>query len=154
LIFGKYVTKIIYVCGEQINILTMKANELMIGNYVYKLGKIHKLTASDIHRISIANKKNKRIVEFAPIPVTDELLLSIPNNVAILNQNKDRKFVYPQTFSLSTKDSFMAKLDKFGNDWYYRINGTGKDVKLVSFHQLQNLFLLISKDYLDLKPAR
>ena len=131
----------------------MKATELMIGNYVYKFGKMHKLSASDIHRISIANKKNKTITDFLPIPVTDELLLSIPNRVAILNEPKDGKFVYGQTFSLATKDSFMSKLGKYGNDWYYIINGTSKDVKLTSFHQLQNLFLLVSRDYLELKST-
>ena len=153
MIFGKYVTKIIYVCGELTNTINMNAKELMIGNYVYKLGKIHKLTASDIHRISIANKKNKRIVEFAPIPVTDELLLSIPNDCEDLNEPINGKFVYGQTFYLSTENSFASELGKFGNDWYYLINHTTNDVKLVSFHQLQNLFLLISKDYLEIKST-
>ena len=102
----------------------MKANELMIGNYVYKLGKIHKLTASDIHRISIANKKNRIITDFSPIPVTDELLLSIPNDCECLNKPINGKFVYGQTFYLSTENSFSSELGKFGNDWYYRINGT------------------------------
>jgi hypothetical protein len=131
----------------------MKANELMIGNYVYKCNKPHKLTASDIHRISIANKKNRPTTDFLPIAVTDELLLSIPNRLAILNEPKDGKFVYGQRFCLGTKDSNMAELGKFGNDWYYRINGSSKDVKLTSFHQLQNLFLLIAKDYLELKST-
>jgi hypothetical protein len=131
----------------------MNAKELMIGNYVYKFGKMHKLSASDIHKISIANKKNRILTDFSPIPVTDELLLSIPNDCEHLNEPINGKFVYGQTFYLSTEDSFASELGKFGNDWYYRINHTTNDVKLISFHQLQNLFLLIAKDYLELKST-
>jgi hypothetical protein len=110
----------------------MKASELRIGNWIYHLGVIQKMTAKGLYQMEGENP----FIE--PIPLTEEWLI---------------KFGFKKVYYGWEKGSF--EVESRGDIYLYSINCNeytdGMPFKYV--HQLQNLYFALTGEELTIKDS-
>ena len=122
----------------------MKANELRIGNYYLSFGV-------DLKQVEILHK-DKILIDFQPIPLTEEWLLKFgfslmkdttPYNYRI---HKSKMFFYIRYGSFTTDG---GKTDLIGFNGLFIANKFTRVIKYV--HELQNIYFALTGEELTFK---
>ena len=111
----------------------MKANELRIGNYYVDIdNKLSSISGYELHQFTIKeNTDNLGVMEYQPIPLTEEWLLKFGFDRNILNANHNDIIYYSEN-NIAIKG----------------ILGMVKPSQCIYVHQLQNLYFALTGEEL------
>lgn len=113
----------------------IQANELRIGNYIYKLGNVIQVENETFRNV------DAMLFPYEPIPITEEWLLKF-------GFKKDRNNEFWLTVAVTwVYIKFTENLEPFV---YYRDNGVPLYNKVNYVHQFQNLYFALKQTELEI----
>ena len=118
----------------------IKANELRLGNLVFKEGVIHPIGFYDFEN----NGSNFIIDEYKPIPLTEEILLKCTE--------RNYRYGYDGLmFEFYVVKYFFLSICKTNNGKLFTLDIGEEQIELKYIHQLQNLYFALTGEELKIE---
>lgn len=134
----------------------MKANELRIGNFIQHKDYKNPVCIQLFLGLTMANVDGAmlnfatdeiydiELIEYEPIPITEKWLVRF--GFERINQQYPHKKIY-------SLNKFYIKFDIKDSFFYWAVYGANTDYKIELVHQLQNLYIALTGQELELKES-
>lgn len=124
----------------------MKANELIIGNYVNNMGVMIKFDEDDWDCIVLKAFSQNPMERYTPIPLTEDILLKC----GFTFYKEENVWHTPHEFHIRVEDSELKQKNKVF--WIYFDEQQDHPITCIfELHQLQNLYFALTGEELTIK---